>query len=209
MQLAGTEAAFALAGRALQASKVRAALQRAADHAVGDAVERVALLHHRAVDQAEVGGGEAHAVALGLPANPHRLHHQVGHRIGRGHRADRVEIVRIAKSRHQALTAPGRARVPEGILRRRAVECLYQPFGRDGRDMDRVMAEVDQLLRVADGPFGSQTIACVAGVGSRRGVIAADIAAQLGEADRAGPEFRCPRRHTCRSTLRAGARLRS
>src|SRR5690606_5785328 len=77
-----------------------------------------------------------------------------------------------AVSRHQALASAGRAGVPVRFLGSAAVERLDRALGSHRHLVNRAVAEIDELLGLADRELRSETVAGVARVGGRRSVAA-------------------------------------
>ena len=110
-----------------------------------------------------------------------------GHRVSRRLGRDRVKVLRIARSRHQALPSTGRATVPQRVARVVSIEVVDNCLGGDRHEVDGAIAEVGQLFGVANRPFGGETVADVARIRGHHRITARQRRSHFRIADRASP----------------------
>ena len=167
--------------------RIERAGSRILDQAVSHAVETIARGHDGALDDRELGGRDR-AVWRGQERAfvPHERGEQVRPVVRRGAGEDAAEVFRKALRLHQRFAAAVGAPVKVASLRVAAVKRMDDRFGLHRGFMYGAIAEVDQFLRMPDGPVRA-TATFVAIVGSSYGVTAAHRLSKSGGVNRACP----------------------
>ena len=164
--------------------RLKGAATRIIDHAVHDAVERVARRHGRVIDERERRARKRYPTAERHLPVPHVLDAVVDLReVGGASHIDAVVILGIALRFHQSFFATGRAAVEVGVLRRLAVERLDDGLALHRHLVNAARTVVDDLLQVLH-PRGR--IPLVAGVGAADGVALDELGPHVGVLDVAG-----------------------
>ena len=160
---------------------------RILDQAVSHAVETIACGHDGALDDGELGGRDR-AVRRGQERAfvPHERGEQARPVVRRGAGEDAVEVFRKALRLHQRFAAAVGAAVEVASLRVPAVERADDRFGLHRGFMHGAIPEVDQFLRMPDGPVRAATT-FMAVVGAGDGVTAAQGLCKGGSVDGACP----------------------
>ena len=162
------QATILLAALALDGLHVEHAGARIGHDPVGEAIERIALLHHRLGENAARGRIEHRRLDL-LRIGIHLLRdggerRRDAHEVDSGCACDdAIKIVGIALRHHQRLPSAIGAACEVGAIALPPIACIHQRLGRLARAVDRGVRVVCNPLEVTGGP-------CAINAARRRGV---------------------------------------